>query len=675
MKAIKKKKGFTLAEILGVIVILGLLVLLLAPGLINRIRSNSKEAESAGNEIVYTAAHQHINNNKNVYPSGNSYCISISTLISEGRLVRPVINVITGENIENKTVLAKIYRTDLIDFSIKDSDRCEAEKEKPIRTATITFAKGSNTSAIGTTATKTCIINEATNNCTVTAPTITPNEGYSASNWSTTNGATTGIAPGGNITITRNVTYYGNSIDNIKPTVALSPNTQSDYIRGGKAVTVTVSDKGSKIPAKSTLSYAWSTSATTAPTSWTNVTTTNTAVAASATASVPTTATSSLTGSYYLWVKAGIKDVAGNASLKATSSVFKFDNTAPTFSSLTNPSSGNWTKSNVAVTLKGSDAHSGINTWQYITMPQVKVKGHVQNIGWYTEAVSSTIGTTGIGMRLEAFTIKIVNSSISGGISYSANNGSFVSDGATAGQTGVSNIIKTIKIKLTGDLATNFNVKYRTHRANVGWKDDEWVTNGTATKNDGNRVEAIEIKIEPKSTITSANVWKSASNGNTSYTYTFSSEQNTTNYFRLCDKVGNCSAAKSTTIKIDKTTPMHMFTAFNVYTDGVSVKSNNCNYKYTPTAGSTTSCETVTTGHLHFSYEDACFDNLSGCKATENKYIHNGGGTQYSNWTAGSKINWSGGSGSNVGTYRKIYTRETDNAGNVSGTLYTYLHW
>ena len=125
--SMKNKQGFTLSEILGVIVILGLLVLLLAPGLINRISSSRKKAEDAGNEIVYSAVQQHINDNKKAYPSGNQYCIPISKLIADGKLVSPVINVVTGENIENKSVLAQIQQSGSMEFFIMDSDECKEE--------------------------------------------------------------------------------------------------------------------------------------------------------------------------------------------------------------------------------------------------------------------------------------------------------------------------------------------------------------------------------------------------------------------------------------------------------------------------------------------------------------------------------------------------------------------
>ncbi len=79
------------------------------------------------------------------------------------------------------------------------------------KTITVTFAKGANTSAIGSTS-GSCVIRNNNTSCTIATPTITSNSGYLFAGWSTTNGATTGTLPGANITVNSNATYYGNSI-------------------------------------------------------------------------------------------------------------------------------------------------------------------------------------------------------------------------------------------------------------------------------------------------------------------------------------------------------------------------------------------------------------------------------------------------------------------------------
>ena len=71
----KRKNGFTLAEILGVIVIIGLLLIIVAPILIGRIKNNQDLVNEAGNKIIYDAARQYVDENPNNYLLGNKYCI------------------------------------------------------------------------------------------------------------------------------------------------------------------------------------------------------------------------------------------------------------------------------------------------------------------------------------------------------------------------------------------------------------------------------------------------------------------------------------------------------------------------------------------------------------------------------------------------------------------------
>ena len=82
------KKGFTLAELLGIIVIIALLLLLIVPGVINRLASSREEVTETENEIIYNAADQYIKEHPEDYPPGKSgrYCITIQSLIDDGKL-------------------------------------------------------------------------------------------------------------------------------------------------------------------------------------------------------------------------------------------------------------------------------------------------------------------------------------------------------------------------------------------------------------------------------------------------------------------------------------------------------------------------------------------------------------------------------------------------------------
>ena len=121
------KKGFTLAEILGVIVIIGLLLILIVPPIINRISGSGDEAKDAENEFIYNAADVYINEHPEKYPPGKSgkYCILIQDLIDDGLLVEPVNDVVTGEDLSDKSVLVTIYSTGTKEYEIKEGAECK----------------------------------------------------------------------------------------------------------------------------------------------------------------------------------------------------------------------------------------------------------------------------------------------------------------------------------------------------------------------------------------------------------------------------------------------------------------------------------------------------------------------------------------------------------------------
>lgn len=71
------KKGFTLVELLGVIIILTLIISIVIPKVIGGIKSKQKDANSLNDDIVLNAVKLYVSENKKDYPDidGNIYCI------------------------------------------------------------------------------------------------------------------------------------------------------------------------------------------------------------------------------------------------------------------------------------------------------------------------------------------------------------------------------------------------------------------------------------------------------------------------------------------------------------------------------------------------------------------------------------------------------------------------
>lgn len=95
-----KRNGFTLAELLGVIVILAAIALIAFPPIINQIKKSHGDLDSALNSVILTAAEQYFEENN--YSKDGQYCISLQVLINNGKLISPVSDS-DGNIVDNYT--------------------------------------------------------------------------------------------------------------------------------------------------------------------------------------------------------------------------------------------------------------------------------------------------------------------------------------------------------------------------------------------------------------------------------------------------------------------------------------------------------------------------------------------------------------------------------------------
>ena len=83
-----KKNGFTLAELLGVIVILAAVALIAFPPIINQIKKSRGDLDEALNSLILTAAEQYLEERN--YKKEGTYCIQLNELVKDGKLVEPI---------------------------------------------------------------------------------------------------------------------------------------------------------------------------------------------------------------------------------------------------------------------------------------------------------------------------------------------------------------------------------------------------------------------------------------------------------------------------------------------------------------------------------------------------------------------------------------------------------
>lgn len=158
----------------------------------------------------------------------------------------------------------------------------------------------------------------------------------------------------------------------------------------------------------------------------------------------------------------------------------------------------------IAVVSKGAAAPGSTATPLYAPVTSISYQAHVSNVGWQgTVSEGATAGTTGRGLPMEALKVQLVTPQYSGSIEYNvhcANIGwqGWKSNGAVGGTTGQSRQTEAIQIRLTGDLASKYDVYYRVHSAQFGWLD--WAANGqtAGTEGYGYSMQAMQVKLVAK---------------------------------------------------------------------------------------------------------------------------------------------------------------------------------
>ena len=120
----KKNKGFTLVELLAVIILLSLLMLLVFPKIVNTIKNSSKDTDKLSEQLIYNATKLYVEKYKNNYPKndGNVYCVAVKDLVDEKYLTGPV-TFSDGEDISN-TKTVEVSYTGVFEYSLKDNTEC-----------------------------------------------------------------------------------------------------------------------------------------------------------------------------------------------------------------------------------------------------------------------------------------------------------------------------------------------------------------------------------------------------------------------------------------------------------------------------------------------------------------------------------------------------------------------
>lgn len=85
----KNKKGFTIVELLAVIVLLAAVMILIYPNVLEKVREQEKQIDTKTEQLLYQSTYNFLYKRKGMYPllTGKQYCVKISTLSYEDELI------------------------------------------------------------------------------------------------------------------------------------------------------------------------------------------------------------------------------------------------------------------------------------------------------------------------------------------------------------------------------------------------------------------------------------------------------------------------------------------------------------------------------------------------------------------------------------------------------------
>lgn len=117
------KKGFTLVELIGVVVILGLIALVAFPALLNQINDSKKQVSDSQKNIIISAAKTYVEDNKNEFADKDYFIIDMEDLIKGDYINKQIVSSYIDEN--NK-VLITFFNGDYVVTASTSNSKCQA---------------------------------------------------------------------------------------------------------------------------------------------------------------------------------------------------------------------------------------------------------------------------------------------------------------------------------------------------------------------------------------------------------------------------------------------------------------------------------------------------------------------------------------------------------------------
>ena len=113
------KRGFTLVEMIAVILIMFLISITVIPSILNVVNNKKEEISQANIQLIKTSINNYLKQKTTTYPikSGNTYCIILSDVVEHGDLSAPIKDLKTGNEVA-LTTKVKAYVNQYSDYEL-----------------------------------------------------------------------------------------------------------------------------------------------------------------------------------------------------------------------------------------------------------------------------------------------------------------------------------------------------------------------------------------------------------------------------------------------------------------------------------------------------------------------------------------------------------------------------
>ena len=140
------RKGFTLAELIGVVIVMGLIILVIVTPILSQIKKKSSSIDEVTKQLLISTTETYIDQNPNKYilDSNKTYYISVGLLIERGLLKKDYLNKYNNDVLSENTIIEVTNEGNSFEYEILNNSTYSTigEIEKSFDTSTFSFMNG-----------------------------------------------------------------------------------------------------------------------------------------------------------------------------------------------------------------------------------------------------------------------------------------------------------------------------------------------------------------------------------------------------------------------------------------------------------------------------------------------------------------------------------------------------